>query len=204
MNDSIVRKPQKAASTRYDFERAHPKLRGKFPQKQKSKQKDLTFQRRSSESGTFFCWLKGRFTTSGEQILFQVEGSERPIEVEFTGRFKKWLQEVGYQLPQDAVWISGWPSVQMGKLVALKAKSCFQSNTEGVQEMWYFWGDIKGDEMEVPSTRLGKVFRHSIPGLTRIAPKPGRYQLELVRQGLDIIPIMVNEQQQQLPSLSTD
>ena len=204
MNDSIVRKPQKTASTRYDFERAHPKLRGKFPKKQKGKPKDLPFQRKSPVSGTFFCWLRGRFVASGGQILFQVEGTECPIEVAVTDRFKRWLKEVGYHLPQDSVWISGWPSVQGGRLVALKVKFCFQSHSEGVREMWYFWGDIHGGEMEIPSIRLGKVYRHSIPGLSRIAPTPGRYQLELVRHELDIVPIAVSERQQPVPSLSTD
>ncbi|MGK7907793.1 MAG: hypothetical protein AB4040_11280 [Synechococcus sp.] len=151
------------------------------------------------ESGTFFCWLRGSFSIAGEQILFQVEGTESPIEVEVTGRFRKWLSQQGGKLPMEPVWVSGWPSVQRGKLATLKPKSCFKPTSTGIKEMWYFWGDIDGDVMKVPSIRFDTVYLHSIPGLSQIVPEPGRYQLELIRSGLDVVPLRADKQQQPLP-----
>ena len=202
MNDPTVQKPQRTGLTRFDFERAHPKLRGIPAAKQKDKKQKFSSSFTKRESGTFFCWLHGRFFTAGEKILFQIEGTETPIEVDVAGRFKKWLANQGYKLPNESVWVSGWPSVRRGKLVALKVKSCFGSTSVGIKERWYFWGDIKDDVMEVPSTRSDKVYLHSIPGLSQIACKPGRYQLDLVRRGVDIIPLKLYEQKQPLPSLT--
>ena len=86
------------------------------------------------ESGTFFCWLRGSFSIAGEHILFQVEDTESPIEVEVTGRFKKWLAQQGGNLPMEPVWVSGWPSVQMGKLIALKPKFCFKTTLQTLKK----------------------------------------------------------------------
>ena len=195
----MVIKPQRTGSSRFDFERAHPKRRGKQPARKRSSKQPLSAQASNADSGTFFCWLCGRFAIADGRILFHIVDAEHPIDIEVTGRFKKWLVEGGGNLPQQPVWVSGWPSVQGGKLVSLTIKSCFEPSREGIQETWYFWGTIDGDGMEVRSARSNAVYRHSIPGLARIVDKPGRYQLELARQGLDIIPLTANSQQKPIP-----
>ena len=192
-------KPQRTSSKRLDFERAHPKRRGKQPAQKRGRKRPFPSQGKSSDSGTFFCWLHGRFTIADDSILFHVEDAEHPIAIEVKGRLKKWLREAGYNLLQEPVWVSGWPSVQEGKLVSLKVKSCFDPSKKGITETWYFWGNVDGDVMEVRSARLKTVYRHSIPGLARIVDKPGCYQLELTRHGLDIIPLSASSQQQPVP-----